>query len=983
MRIRILMIGMAAMMCSSAFAQSGAGTLRGQVKDPSGAVIAGANVLVTPATGKPVSVNSNRQGFYEVKGLAPGKYKVEAIAKGFALLEKDDVQVKASQITEVDMSLEIEETQQQVTVNANAPTLDVNPANNAGAIVISGKELDALSDDPDELQSDLQALAGPAAGPNGGQMYIDGFTAGQLPPKSAIREIRINSNPFSTEYDKLGYGRIEIFTKPGTDKFHGQGEIQGNDSSFNSMNPFAVSEPGYDSVMFSGDLSGPISKKASFFVSGFRRNVNDVNVLDACVLSNDTNPQLFGAARSIAPRAGAALNCGLSGWVPFTASVPNPRTRSNVSPRVDYQLTKNNTLSMRYQYWRNNQQNQLGSALDVPTQGSNSLGTEQTVQLDDSQIIGAAVVNDTRFQFLHDTSSQIPTSTLPTVDVFGAFNAGGNNEQTIRDTSKSYELQNNTQMVTRKHVLNYGGRLRWTNENSSANSDFSGMFSFAGPTQYQTTEQNIANGQPANANGGGANQLSITLGTPGASISYADLALYFQDDWRVRPNLTISPGLRFETQSGISDHADWAPRIAMAWGIGGGKGSPKWVIRAGTGIFYDRFSEDLLMQATRLNGIIQQQYVIPFPTCFFATTPTMPVTLTQLESQCGSAQLLPTVYRIAPTIHAPGMLQSAVSLERQLTKIATVAVTYINSRGWDQLLTNNINTPLPGTYPSAPVYPLGNPGNVYQFESEGVYRQNQLMTNLTIRAGANLTLFGYYALNYANADTAGAASFPSNPYDIPADYGRAAFDVRNRVFFGGSVGAPWGLRFSPFMIFSSGQPYNVTTPYDLIGSSQFNQRPSFAASPTEPNAVTTPLGVFDTIPQPGEELVPINYETGPNHFTLNLRVSKTFSFGKEGGGRQQGFFGGEGGGGRRGGGGGRGGGMVFGGGPGRFGQNAPRRKYNLTLSASGRNIFNNVNLAAPIGVVGPLTGRFNGLSGSAFSSAAANRVIYLQASFSF
>ena len=1001
MRIRIAIIGLLLIaVAGGASAQSGTatgtGTLRGQVKDPSGAVIAGATVLVTPASGSPVSAVTNRQGAYEVKGLPAGTYKVEAIAKGFALFEQDGVVIKPLQITEVNPSLAIQASQQQVTVNAEAPTLDVNPANNAGAIVISGKELEALSDDPDELQSDLEALAGPSAGPNGGQMYIDGFTAGQLPPKSAIREIRINSNPFSTEYDKLGYGRIEIFTKPGTDQFHGEGTLQGNDSSFNSMNPFAVTEPSYDSVLFNGDISGPISKKASFFISGQRRDINNVDVLDACVLSNDTNPQLFGAVRTVTPLQGTQSNCGASGWVPFNDSVPNPRTRTNVSPRVDYQLAKNNTLSMRYQYWRDNQQNILGSAEDVPTQGTNTLESEQTVQLDDSQIIGSSMVNDIRFQFLHDVSNQTPNSTLPTVDVPGAFNAGGSNEQTILDTANHYEFQNNTQWVTKKHTFNFGGRLRVTTDDSSANSNFSGMFNFQGETQYQTTEANIAAGLPANANGGGANQFAITLGTPEASVSYADLALYFQDDWRVRPSLTISPGLRLETQNGISDHADWAPRIAMAWGIGGGKGGPKWVIRAGSGIFYDRFAEDLLMQATRLNGTIQQEYVIPNPSCFFGTTPAMPVTLSSIETQCGSAQLLPTIYRVAPIVHAPGTLQTAVSVERQLTKIATVAVTYINSRGWDQLLTNNVNTPLPGTYdpsnPSTAVYPSGTPGNIYQYESEGIYRQNQLMTNVTIRAGANLTLFGYYSLNYANSDTAGAGSFPSNPYDIPTDYGRAAFDVRNRVFMGGTVGAPWGLRFSPFMVFSSGQPYNLTIPEDLIGSSQFNQRPAFVSALSNPaNVVDTPLGDFDTVPQPGETLVPVNYETGPSQFSMNLRVSKTFGFGKEGGpgGRQQGDFGGGGGGGGRGGGGGgRGGGpggMVFGGGPGgRGGQNTASRRYNLTLSVSGRNIFNDVNLAPPIGVIGPLTGRFNGLAGGAFSSGtAASRVIYLQASFSF
>ena len=117
--------------------------------------------------------------------------------------------------------------------------VSVNPEENATALVIKGEDLNALSDDPDELQSELEALAGPSAGPNGGQIYVDGFTAGQLPPKADILEIRINQNPFSAEYDKLGYGRIEITTRPGSSQFHGQvmGDI--NASPFNTRNPFA------------------------------------------------------------------------------------------------------------------------------------------------------------------------------------------------------------------------------------------------------------------------------------------------------------------------------------------------------------------------------------------------------------------------------------------------------------------------------------------------------------------------------------------------------------------------------------------------------------------------------------------------------------------------------------------------------------------------------------------------------------------------
>ena len=164
----------------------------------------------------------------------------------------------------------IETQQQQVQVSAETMTVDTSPDNNANAIVIKGKDLDALSDDPDELQNELQALAGPAAGPNGGEIYIDGFTGGQIPPKSSIREIRINQNPFSAEFDRLGYGRIEIFTKPGTDKMHGQIEARGNDSAFNSQNPIlnanlqpgqtTIQEPSYYSYNLNGSVGGPLTK---------------------------------------------------------------------------------------------------------------------------------------------------------------------------------------------------------------------------------------------------------------------------------------------------------------------------------------------------------------------------------------------------------------------------------------------------------------------------------------------------------------------------------------------------------------------------------------------------------------------------------------------------------------------------------------------------------------------------------------------------
>jgi hypothetical protein len=264
------LIGLAAPASAQSPAQSSAatGTLRGQVTDPSGAVVANAAVAVLVSGGQTHSATTNRTGAYEIGNLAPGKYTVTANAQGFAVFVQNDVNVAAGQVAQFNIALDINVQQEKVNVHEDTPQVDVNPANNASAIVLSGKDLEALPDDPDELESDLEALAGPSAGPNGGQLYIDGFTAGQLPPKSSIREIRINQNPFSAEYDKLGYGRIEVFTKPGTDKFHGQVSVVGNSSGLNTRNPFlgdASQEP-YDSVIYMGNFGGPINKKASFFL---------------------------------------------------------------------------------------------------------------------------------------------------------------------------------------------------------------------------------------------------------------------------------------------------------------------------------------------------------------------------------------------------------------------------------------------------------------------------------------------------------------------------------------------------------------------------------------------------------------------------------------------------------------------------------------------------------------------------------------------
>jgi Carboxypeptidase regulatory-like domain len=978
------------------------GSLRGQVIDPSGSTVSGAAVLLTAPNGNSVDAVTNKDGFYEITGLAPGTYTVKVVAEGFGLFTASNIAVKPGQAQTLKIALTLEEQKLEIHVDDSPTQLDVNPENNAGAIILKDKDLEALSDDPDELMEELQALAGPSAGPNGGQIYIDGFTAGQLPPKASIREIRINQNPFSAEYDKLGYGRIEIFTKPGTDKYHGQLFLTGNTAGFNSRNPFEVIPagilpPGYESTQFSGSIGGPLTKKASFFFNFERRDINDLSIVSAKILDpsfNITN---------------------------FSDAVANPRVRMNLGPRFDYQVSKNNTLTVRYQYEHNRVDNNGIGLFNLPSAGYNSLETEQTLQVSDTQILSPKIINETRFQFIRETSDQSPLSTAPTVNVQAAFVNGGSTQGRLQDVLDRYELQNNTSMALGKHFLKFGVRLRVNRDANVATSNFNGDFTFGsrqnpgcpanatpatcpfitGLQAYQITQQGLAAGlsfPQIVAMGGGASQYSVTAGSASADVTYFDAGLYVQDDFHLRPNMTLSYGLRFESQNNLGDHADLAPRFGFAWGLGAGakNSAPKIVLRAGYGIFYERFTYDLVLQQERLNGLTQQQFVVTNPDFFLNNIPAPGVLPTGATA--------PTIYSLNHNLRTPYIMQTGISVERQLTKYANLAVTYLNSRGVHEFFTENINAPECSVFPcnaAAAPRPLGSPDNIYQYQSEGIFKQNQLIVNSSVRIGAKLSLFGYYTLNYANSDSgAGAGSFPSINNNISLDYGRSAFDIRHRVFFGGTIGLPYAFRLSPFMMASSGTPYNVTTGQDLNADSIFNDRPSFAGPNSIPaNVVTNRFGSFDVVPQPGDPRVPVNYLTGPGRFSMNLRLSKSFGFGKKmeatnslaGGPGAGGTFGrGPGGPGGRGGGG-------FGGGRGGGGPDAgtTNHRYNLTFSVAARNIFNNVNLATPIGNLGsPLFGQSNGIvtgfgpggggpGGGGPGGAAANRKIDLQVSFNF
>lgn len=455
--------------------------------------------------------------------------------------------------------------------------------------------------------------------------------------------------------------------------------------------------------------------------------------------------------------------------------------------------------------------------------------------------------------------------------------------------------------------------------------------------------------------GGGATQYSVATGTPEIKGGQADAALFVADDWRMHSNLTWSLGLRYETQTNIRDHSDWAPRISVAWAPGAKATQQKTVLRAGFGVFYDRFALGNTLTAERYTGLTQQQYVVSNPDFF--PNPPPAASLAGLQSTT-------VTQKVSATLHAPYLMQSAFTLERTLPRNATLAVTYSNSLGRHMLRSEDTNAPLPGTYdpavPGSGVFPMGRPGAAFLMESAGVYAQNQLVVTQTTKINAAVSLTATYTLNFARSNTDGIGTFPANPYNFSGEYGPAATDVRQRVNLTGSINTKWNFQVSPLMNLQSGPPFDITDGNDPYGTTLFNARPGIATDPRRPGLIQTPYGLLDPNPAPGEKLVPRNFGRGPGSFNTNLRIAKTFGLGaRRGGARAPGIF------------------------------SLPAdHSYNLRVSMSIRNLLNHTNPGPIIGnITSPLFGRANqvpgGLNGEGFSENANNRRLELQVRFTF
>src|ERR1035437_5505504 len=816
-------------------------TVHGMVVDPDNALIPGAAVKLTSSAGKSQATISKSDGTYTFRNLPAGTYVLAAIASGFAAYEKQAINVPGGANLTLDVQMTLQEQMEQVNVTADPVALSVDPETNASSTVITGAALDALSDDPDELQTELQALAGPAAGPNGGQIYIDGFTGGQLPPKSSILAIRINQNPFSAQYDQLGYGRIEIVTKPGTDTYHGSLMTMFGDKVFNTSTPFlAAGQPDYHTLFFMGNLTGPIKSGMSFTLSGSHRTMDNNAIVNPPAIYSTSPTSAVLCAPETLPYTVCSSN-------PFPASAraeATPATRWDLSPRVDMMLGAKNTLMTRYDYEASSSSVNPTVASALLTTGSDSSSSDQDIQISDTQLINTKVINETRFEYEHSSSHSTPLNTAPAINVSGYFNVGGGSTST--SSGDHIEAQNYTSIQLVKNFVRLGGRLRTSSESNYSNGGINGSFTYnylldpcpdpsvtSKPSNCLATlpvnatpcsAANMTAGSPLypSYQCGIASQFglkSITNYTIGARET--DLGLYAEDDWKAKSNLTISYGLRYEAQNVIHSAHDLAPRISLAYGIPRKNGTTTTVLRGGFGVFYNRFSLSSIQSQIANDGQNSQSYTYSSPgvLCQPTSSGTLPYT-SACTSGTGtsSGTVSPTVND--PNLRSAYIIQSAASVEQQIGKYASVSVTYMNARGEHQFLSRSI--------------PVGAGSSAIDSvnQSEGVFRQNQINTNINVRTPKGITIFGFYSANWANSNI----SSITDPFDSSVDYGRAAFATRNRMVLGGSIPLPYKFTASPIINAQSGSPYNVTAGTPDAVTKSYGDRPSFAPGVTAATA---------------------------------------------------------------------------------------------------------------------------------------------------
>lgn len=799
---RIVAIAAAMLTLSAAaFAQTpSAATLRVTVVDQTGAVIVGATVSATnadaaarPAT-PPAPATSGADGVATLNGLAPGRYVIDAEFPGFEKRTLADVRIRAGDnrqvamlsIQRVETNVEVGQDRQQAAADRQGPSFGTT---------LTREQIQALSDDPATLQQQLQDMAGPGA-----VIRIDGFEGGALPAKAQIRSIRIARDQFAAEYHNAGGVSIEIITQPGLGPLRYNTQVMARQDGLSGTSPFVPTRGPEQFVNYGFNVGGTLVKEKSSFNLG-----------------------VFGITSYDTPNLNAALPGGTSARA---LNLKAPRDNVFINGQADYAVTLDQTLRVGFNMGGVSSENLGVGGYDEPERAFSTKNRFQNFRIQHFGPVGRRAFSRSRLQLLRSNSDTTSATEALSIRVLDAFNSGGA-QRSGGEHSNVVDLGSDLDYVVGRHSFRTGLVFNNGWYRSDASSNYLGQFTFDSLDDY------VAN-RPSH--------YTRRIGDPNITFQAFQGGVYVQDDIRVRKNLTMTPGVRYEFQSHVDDRLNLGPRFGTTWAP---FASGATTIRSSIGIFYDWLPTGTYEQALRVDGFRQRELNI--------VNPTYP--------DPGTNAVVPPVnrYVFGDGYEAPRTTRMSLGIDQQMFRVTRMAMTYSYQRGGRLARGFNLN-PLTGGVRPDPSF-----ANVIEVVSDAASRQHQLQIDANVNPGALVpdprgprikwkrsTVFANYTLVFARNNTDGAFSIPATG-DLNAEWGpasgggdfgfffgigpppppAAASDVRHRlnITFNNQIIKNTTVQLN--MNAASAPPYTRLTGTDDNGDGIFNDRPAGVGRNTE------------------------------------------------------------------------------------------------------------------------------------------------------
>ncbi|MBV8858847.1 MAG: TonB-dependent receptor [Acidobacteria bacterium] len=770
MRHSFRVAGLLIVLAAAGVAQtpSNRGVLTGVVQDQTGAAIVGAKVELSGGGVSPQSVATDQSGGFRFTRVLPAKYQLSVSSEGFEPAAVE-LTVGAQPVAPLSISLAVADVHLETTVTDEAAPVSTDSGENKDSVALSDESLGNLPVfDQDYVGAMSRFLDPGSTGTGGASLVVDGMEVSNLGVSaSAIKEIKVNQDPYSAEFQRPGRGRIEVTTKPGTPEYHGAFNFTFRDAHLNARDPFALSRPPEQRRIYEGVLTGPVrrSKRTSFLLSANRSEED----LQAVVFAEGPG----GAIRE---------------------NVAAPARTLQVTAQISHAFSDKNSFSVRESFLREGTDNQGVGGTTLPEAGVNYRNMEQEVTFSHTLVLSPKLVNNFRILLGAERQSAASVTDAAKVVVLDAFTGGGAQADLLR-TEYHANLTETLSYSTGKHFLKGGVNVPDLSRRGLDNNlNTSGTFYFSSLSDYLQRRP-----------------FSFVRQQGDGHVIFFEkvIGLFAQDEYHPRKNLMFTVGLRYDWQNYFRDHNNFAPRLSFAYSP---DKSQKTVIRGGAGVFYDRTGVRPVQDVLLFNGSRLRQYVIsnpsfPDPLGTGGTLSAQPVSVTRFD----------------PDIRTPYTIQYSATVERQLWKQTTLAVAYLGFRGVSQFLSRDINAPTPPTYSVRPISAFG---VLREIESAGRRTSDSLEVTFRGNATHYFTGMAQYRLAAAHDNTAGINYLPPNTYDLSGEWARADFDRRQRFEMLGTINPGRLFNLGVSLSLYSGLPYTLTTGLDEFHTGTASARPA-------------------------------------------------------------------------------------------------------------------------------------------------------------